>query len=46
VFEWNHLYSRGLAHNHPSGDPKPSLDDIDVKHEIKVAAEALGMGDA
>ncbi|KAF0104008.1 MAG: DNA repair protein RadC [Rhodospirillaceae bacterium] len=26
-------------HNHPSGDPKPSRDDI----EIKAASEALGI---
>jgi DNA repair protein RadC len=30
-------------HNHPSGDPKPSRDDIDVTREIKAAAEALGI---
>ena len=32
-----------LVHNHPSGDPKPSRDDIDMTREIKAAAEALGI---
>ena len=29
-------------HNHPSGDPKPSRDDIEMIGEIAKAAEALG----
>ena len=32
-----------LVHNHPSGDPKPSRDDIEITREIKAAAEALGI---
>jgi DNA repair protein RadC len=28
-------------HNHPSGDPKPSRDDIEMTREVKAAAEAL-----
>jgi DNA repair protein RadC len=32
-----------LVHNHPSGDPKPSRDDIDMTREIRKAAEALGI---
>ena len=32
-----------LVHNHPSGDPKPSREDIDMTREIKTAAEALGL---
>ncbi len=32
-----------LVHNHPSGDPKPSRDDIEVTREIGKAAEALGI---
>ena len=32
-----------LVHNHPSGDPKPSRDDIEMTREIKVASEALGI---
>jgi hypothetical protein len=30
-------------HNHPSGDPKPSRDDIEMTREIRAAAEALGI---
>jgi DNA repair protein RadC len=30
-------------HNHPSGDPKPSCDDIEMAREIAKAAEALGI---
>jgi DNA repair protein RadC len=29
-------------HNRPSGDPKPSRDDIEMTREIKKAAEAPG----
>ena len=36
-------YSRGTVHNHPSGDPKPSRDDIEMTREIKAASEALGI---
>ena len=32
-----------LAHNHPSGDPAPSDDDIAMTREIKAAASALGL---
>jgi hypothetical protein len=32
-----------LLHNHPSGDPKPSRDDIEMTKEIAKAAEALGI---
>jgi DNA repair protein RadC len=32
-----------LVHNHPSGDPKPSRDDIEMTKEIAKAAEALGI---
>jgi DNA repair protein RadC len=32
-----------VVHNHPSGDPKPSRDDIEMTREIKAAAEALGI---
>ena len=32
-----------LVHNHPSGDPKPSRDDIEMTREIKAAAEPLGI---
>ena len=32
-----------LVHNHPSGDPKPSREDIEMTREIKAAAGALGI---
>ncbi len=32
-----------MLHNHPSGDPKPSRDDIEMAREVKAAAEALGI---
>ena len=32
-----------VVHNHPSGDPKPSRDDIEMTREIKAAGEALGI---
>jgi len=32
-----------LVHNHPSGDPTPSKDDIAMTREIKEAAERLGI---
>ena len=32
-----------LAHNHPSGDPAPSREDIAMTREIKAAADALGL---
>jgi DNA repair protein RadC len=30
-----------VAHNHPSGDPKPSREDIETTRELKAAANAL-----
>ena len=35
--------SDSTLHNHPSGDPKPSRDDIEMTREVKAAAEALGI---
>ncbi len=32
-----------LVHNHPSGDPTPSEADITITHQIKDAAEILGL---
>jgi DNA repair protein RadC len=32
-----------LVHNHPSGDPSPSREDIDMTKEIKKAASALSI---
>jgi DNA repair protein RadC len=39
-----HRMSHGiLLQNHPSGDPKPSRDDIEMTREVKATAEALGI---
>lgn len=32
-----------VVHNHPSGDSKPSRDDIEMTRELKAGAEALGI---
>jgi DNA repair protein RadC len=32
-----------LVHNHPSGDPTPSADDIAMTREVRAAAETLGL---
>ena len=32
-----------VAHNHPSGDPKPSRSDIDVTRRLADASQALGI---
>ena len=32
-----------LVHNHRSGDPKPSREDIEMTKEIQKAASALGI---
>jgi DNA repair protein RadC len=32
-----------VAHNHPSGDPKPSREDIDMTRELKAGARALNI---
>jgi DNA repair protein RadC len=32
-----------LVHNHPSGDPTPSRDDIEMTREVKRAAAALSI---
>jgi DNA repair protein RadC len=32
-----------LVHNHPSGDPSPSADDVAMTREVRTAAEALGL---
>jgi DNA repair protein RadC len=33
-----------MAHNHPSGDPSPSPEDIQVTQSIREAGELLGIG--
>ncbi|MCZ6495194.1 MAG: hypothetical protein O6924_03345, partial [Alphaproteobacteria bacterium] len=32
-----------VVHNHPSGDPTPSREDIDMTKEIREAGERLGI---
>ncbi|NLW59094.1 MAG: DNA repair protein RadC [Firmicutes bacterium] len=32
-----------LAHNHPSGDPRPSKEDIKLTHRLKESGELLGI---
>ena len=32
-----------LVHNHPSGDPTPSQDDIAMTKEVAAAADKLGI---
>jgi DNA repair protein RadC len=32
-----------LVHNHPSGDPSPSRDDIEMTREVKAAAATVGV---
>ena len=32
-----------LAHNHPSGDPEPSPEDVDVTRQLAAAGELLGV---
>jgi len=32
-----------LVHNHPSGDPKPSRDDIEMTREVRDAARILSV---
>ena len=32
-----------LVHNHPSGDPTPSRDDLDMTRQIEEAATALSI---
>jgi DNA repair protein RadC len=32
-----------VVHNHPSGDPTPSDDDIEMTQEVKIAAQALSI---
>lgn len=36
-------YALVLVHNHPSGDPEPSEEDIDITEKFKNAAELLDM---
>ena len=35
---------RGMMHNHPSGDPTPSMADLDMTKKIIEAGQRLGVG--
>jgi DNA repair protein RadC len=39
----NNATSIILAHNHPSGDPDPSADDIEVTKLLMKASEVMGI---
>lgn len=49
IFRWALLQGRSgasgviLGHNHPSGDPTPSAQDIDVTRRVRRAGEVLGV---
>lgn len=32
-----------LAHNHPSGDPEPSMEDVSFTRKVRAGAEVLGL---
>jgi DNA repair protein RadC len=32
-----------IVHNHPSGDPKPSAEDIRITHQLMEAGQVLGI---
>lgn len=38
-----HAVSLVLVHNHPSGDPSPSREDISLTKRVKEAGELLGI---
>jgi DNA repair protein RadC len=50
VFRWALRQGRSgassviLAHNHPSGDPVPSAQDVDVTRRIVAAGKVIGIG--
>ncbi len=37
------VYTMIVVHNHPSGDPTPSKDDIDMTDEIRDTGQRLGI---
>lgn len=37
------MCSDGVAHNHPSGDPSPSREDIALTREVKKALETVSV---
>lgn len=40
----NAAHSALLVHNHPSGDPKPSIEDIELTRQVRLACQHLGIG--
>ena len=46
VFKWAYKYSSTmmiLVHNHPSGDPTPSMADLKITHELVKKAKLMNM---
>lgn len=39
----NHAAGIVLVHNHPSGDPSPSVDDIEITKRLQTAGEMIGI---
>jgi DNA repair protein RadC len=37
------MLQKSMAHNHPSGDPSPSREDIALTREVKKALETVGV---
>lgn len=37
------MLQKSMAHNHPSGDPSPSREDIALTREVKKALETVGI---
>lgn len=37
------MLQKTMAHNHPSGDPSPSREDIALTREVKRALETVGV---
>ncbi len=43
-FEFGTMVPEGrLVHNHPSGDPSPSRDDVAMTDEVRRAVETIGV---
>ena len=36
-------YAFFLVHNHPTGDPKPSLEDINITNELSLVSKKLNI---
>lgn len=46
IFKWAYKYSSFailLCHNHPTGDPTPSLEDIDMTRKLMAVGETMGI---